>query len=344
VEALFGDLDPAVFDLNAFLPAGGTLATGDGPYSILASLEFVREAQVDDAAGSQVLVGDGSSDDIFVSTQGDDVVIGGLGEDTYEARILGATGVSAIPNGTETLNDLGGVGEVDTVFFEGVRDLGDLMFDRVTLRREGDGRSLEIQYEQYRGIDDLDTEVNETGLLHATGTFELFNQFSLSQSDIYQIEGLQIAAESDNPLEAAVQSYVFGQVSESSSTGDILSASADEDTILIGTVDLIDEFRIMAPTDSAESTEAWIYGMHDGGALDAGDEVIIELNGSASPTLTASDVTTETLAGGGTVQKVSITFDQGDGAGANDAVLALFFADAGNVNSTDLIDRIKFES
>ena len=72
--------------------------------------------------------------------------------------------------------------------------------------------------------------------------------------------------------------------------------------------------------------------------------MIIELNGSASPTLTATDVTTETLADGGTVQKVSITFDQGDGAGVNDAVLDLFFADAGNVNSTDLIDRIKFES
>jgi len=344
VEGLFGSLDPSAYDLNAFLPAGGSLSTGTGTYNVMATLEFVREAQVDDAVGSQVLVGEGTSDDIFVSTQGNDVVIGGLGEDTYETRILGATGGSAIANGTETLNDLGGVGEVDTVFFEGVRDLGDLVFDRVALRREGDGRSLEIQYEQYRGIDDPDTQVDETGLLHATGKVELFNQFSLSQSDIYQIEGLQIAAESDNPLEAAVQSYVFGQVSESSATGDILSASADEDTILIGTEGRTDEFRITAPTDSAESTEAWIYGMHTNGTLDANEEVIIELNGSASPTLTATDVTTETLADGGTVQKVSITFDQGDGAGVNDAVLDLFFADAGNVNSTDLIDRIKFES
>ena len=141
-----------------------------------------------------------------------------------------------------------------------------------------------------------------------------------------------------------MQSYVFGQVSESSATGDILSANADEDTILIGTEGLTDEFRILASTDSSVSTEAWIYGMHDSGALDSGDEVIIELNGSVSPALTAADVTTETLADGGTVQKVSITFDQGDGAGANDAVLDLFFADDGNVDSTLLIDRIKFES
>ena len=96
------------------------------------------------------MIGEGTSDDIFVSTQGDDIVIGGLGEDTYETRILGETGETAIDNGTETLNDLGGVGEVDTVFFEGVRDLGDLVFDRVELRREGDDRSLEIRYEQYR--------------------------------------------------------------------------------------------------------------------------------------------------------------------------------------------------
>ena len=259
-EALFGNLDPADFDLNAFLPAGGTLATGSGDYSILATLEFVREAQVDDAAGSQVVIGEGTSDDIFVSTQGDDIVIGGLGEDTYETRILGETGATAIDNGTETLNDLGGVGEVDTVFFEGVRDLGDLVFDRVELRREGDDRSLEIRYEQYRGIDDEDTVADEVGALHATGTVELFNQFSLSQSDLYAIEGLQIAAETDNPLEAAVQSYVFGEVTESAETGDILSASANQDTILIGTSGKTDDY-VIDMAGATGTTEAWIYGL-----------------------------------------------------------------------------------
>ena len=138
----------------------------------MATLEFVREAQVDDAAGSQVVIGEGTSDDIFVSTQGDDIVIGGLGGGHLRDLILGETG-DLIDNGTETLNDLGGVGEVDTVFFEGVRDLGDLVFDRVELRREGDDRSLEIRYEQYRGIDDEDTVADEVGALHATGTVEL---------------------------------------------------------------------------------------------------------------------------------------------------------------------------
>ena len=331
VEALFGDLDPAAFNLNAFLPAGGTLVTGDGDYSVLATLEFVREAQVDDEAGSQVVIGEGTSDDIFVSTQGDDIVIGGLGEDTYETRILGETGETAIDNGTETLNDLGGVGEVDTVFFEGVRDLGDLVFDRVELRREGDDRSLEIRYEQYRGLDDEDTSVNEIGALHATGTVELFNQFSLSQSDLYAIEGLQIAAETDNPLEAAVQSYVFGRVTESAETGDTLTATAGENTILIGSGGKNDQY-VVDMTGVSEDTEVWIYGMDSVDGVDANDSVTISQQWS---TATQADVV---LAGGETVQKVSMTFD------GSDAVLDLFFADGGNVNSTDLIDRIKFES
>ena len=79
------------------------------------------------------------------------------------------------------------------MFFEGVRDLGDLVFDRVELRRE-EKTGHQIRYEQYRGIDDEDTVADEVGAPHATGAVELFNQFSLSQSDLYAIEGLQIAA------------------------------------------------------------------------------------------------------------------------------------------------------
>ena len=273
------------------------------------------------------MIGEGTSDDIFVSTQGDDIVIGGLGEDTYETRILGETGATAIDNGTETLNDLGGVGEVDTVFFEGVRDLGDLVFDRVELRREGDDRSLEIRYEQYRGIDDEDTAADEVGALHATGTVELFNQFSLSQSDLYAIEGLQIAAETDNPLEAAVQSYVFGEVTESAETGDTLSATANEDTILIGTSGKTDDYVIdMAGAEG--NTEAWIYG------LDAGSDTVT-VTGQTLKTETQEDVV---LANGQTVQKVSATFE------GTDAILDLYFADGGNVNSTDLLNKIQYES
>ena len=232
------------------------------------------------------------------------------------------------------------------IFFEGVRDLGDLDFSRTTIAREGEGRTLEVGYTQYRS-DNPDTGEDESGTLHAYGTVELFNQFSLSQSDLYKVEGLQIAEESVNPLDSAVQSYVFGDVTSSDETGDTLSASANEDTILIGTDGKTDEYRIEAPTDGAE---AWIYGMGDGTSLDANEDVIISLNGATSvngqsiedldKVLDAADVETVTLAGGDAVQKVSITLNQA----GNDAILDLFFADGGNVNSTDLIERIKFES
>jgi hypothetical protein len=317
--ALWGSLDPSTHSLSAILVGGSTITTGQGSYSVDATLEFVRDNQIDDSASTGVLIGGDASDDIFVASQGDDIVIGGLGEDAYETRILqdsgtgdyavvkvsatsggqltlksgstditsthvvdvvdngdntytvltrtpsaglssltssvtmtdnsvvAATAISTvhtgvIGNGTETLNDLGGAAGSDTVLFEGVRDLGDLDFSRTTLAREGTGRTLEVGYEQYRS-DNPDTNTNEAGVFHAFGSVQLFNQFSLSQSDIYKVEGLQIVEESVNPLDAAVKTYLFGDTAElAGETGDVVSAQADEDSILIGTQGVTDEF------------------------------------------------------------------------------------------------------
>jgi hypothetical protein len=326
VAALFGSLDPATHSLNALLVGGDTLSTGAGTYTANATVEFVRDNQIDDAAGDPgVLLGaGGESDDIFVSTDGDDIVMGGLGADVYETRILGASDGRDL--GTETLNDLGGASGSDVIFFEGVRDLGDLDFSRTTLAREGDGRTLEVDFTQYRS-DNPDTDADESGTLHAYGTVELFNQFSLSQSDLYKVEGLQIAEESVNPLDSAVQSYVFGEVTESAETGDTLSATANEDTILIGTGGKTDDYVIdMAGAEG--NTEAWIYG------LDAGSDMVT-VTGQTLKTETQEDVV---LANGQTVQKVSATFE------GTDVILDLYFADGGNVNSTDLLNKIQYES
>ena len=330
VAALFGSLDPATHSLNAFLVGGDTLSTGAGAYTANATVEFVRDNQIDDAAGDPgVLLGaGGESDDIFVSTDGDDIVMGGLGADVYETRILGASDGRDL--GTEILNDLGGASGSDVIFFEGVRDLGDLDFSRTTLAREGDGRTLEVDFTQYRS-DNPDTDADESGTLHAYGAVELFNQFSLSQSDLYKVEGLQIAEESVNPLDSAVQSYVFGDVTESAKTGDTLSASANEDTILIGTGGKNDEY-VVDITGVTGNTEVWIYGMDTAEGVDANDTVTISQQWSSA---TQEDVV---LAGGDTVQKVSMTFD------GTDAILDLYFADGGNVNSTDLLNKIQYES
>ena len=257
-EAMFGSLNQDTHTLDAFLLGDTTIETGGGSYTVAATVEFERTNQIDDAEGDAgVLLGKGGeSDDIFVSTEGDDIVMGGLGADVYETRILGASDGRDL--GTETLNDLGGASGSD-VIFEGVRDLGDLDFSRTTIAREGEGRTLEVGFTQYRS-DNPDTVDDESGTLHAYGTVELFNQFSLSQSDLYKVEGLQIAEEPVNPLDSAVQSYVFGDVTESAGTGDTLSASANEDTILIGTSGKADEY-VVDMTGATGTTEAWIYGL-----------------------------------------------------------------------------------
>jgi len=347
VTALYGS-DVSQFGLVGFIHGGDVRANVAGS-SLTVGLELERLGQVVDSSdevGVYQSVGD--TDDIFVATQGDDVVIGGLGSDTYESRIIASgSGVSTpINNGTETINDFGGVADSDILSFEGVRDLGDLDFDRVTLRREGDGRSMEIDYRQYRGVDDPSTVGDETGSLYAFGTVEVFNQFSTSMGGVYAIEGVSIAEESANPLDAAVHSYLFGSVSASDLSGDLITASAGHDSIMIGSSGKIDQFVIESTSNGSEQQEVWIYGLSDGTAAFDQEDVVISLNGSSSlaGSLLATDVTAQTLAGGASVKKVSLTLDHGDSNATNDSTLDIIFADAGNVDSQSLIDRLKFES
>ena len=46
--ALFGSLDDQTHSLSAFLIGGDTIATGEGPYTASATVEFVRDNQIDD--------------------------------------------------------------------------------------------------------------------------------------------------------------------------------------------------------------------------------------------------------------------------------------------------------
>ena len=83
-------------------------------------------------------------------------------------------------------------------------------------------------------------------------------------------------------------------------------------------------------TGATGTTEAWIYG------LDTDlDQVTVT---GASGFDVSGTVTTHELADGQTIQKVSYE--------GTDAILDLYFADGGNVNSTFLDDgnKIKFES
>jgi hypothetical protein len=53
----------------------------------------------------------------------------------------------------------------------------------------------------------------------------------------------------------------------------------------------------------------------------------------------------KTMADRSTVKQAKVTFNLGDKAtNADDVTLNIFFADAGNVDSTTLLNRIKWES
>ena len=119
---------------------------------------------------------------------------------------------------------------------------------------------------------------------------------------------------------------MFGEVTESAETGDILSASANQDSHpdRYQRKDRRLCHRHGGPTGN---TEAWIYG------LDADlDEITVTGGFDEVP----GTITTHELADGQTIQKVSYE--------GTDAILDLYFADGGNVDSTFLDDKIKFES
>ena len=93
-----------------------------------------------------------------------------------------------------------------------------------------------------------------------------------------------------------------------------------------GTV-LTTELHVIDMAGATGNTEAWIYG------LDADlDEITVTGGFDEVP----GTITTHELADGQTIQKVSYE--------GTDAILDLYFADGGNVDSTFLDDKIKFES
>ena len=429
----FGSLNRSEFNLGAFLDQDKqSYITGnaDGTYSLdtasissfslSSAVQFERVGEIIDTSASEVIAG-ARTGDFFVMSGGNDLMTGGLGSDRYEARITGQTEASAKSNGDVVINELGrtsGGLEEDAVMIEGVSDIADLSFTRTTLAGEGSGDTLKIDYTQVRTVDDVDTVQNEIGSVHASGSISIFNQFSSSQSNLYQVEKLIVADESGDPTTQNLVSntYYFADVegenasgnselvsggaidtedatSGAISGGDHLSAEADVNSIMIGTAGQNDTFEIDAATSSlaqqtassqtiaAVNQEVWIYGMRSGDTLDL-DTIKINLNSGtalSSPetattslsTLTGAAVKTGTLGvildkgtadtsddltinfglsvteitGG---QKISLTYDsdldESDGTTTDNVTMDLFFADAGNIDSTTLINRIQWES
>jgi len=341
----------------------------NGQITIDASVMLERANQTIDLTSSNLVTG-GIEGDIFVlagsdtsAGAGDDLVIGGLGSDRYEIRTLSrdADGNSVhADRGNVVINELGrynGV-EEDSVLFEGVSSIADLTFARTTVAGEGEGQSLQIGYQLE----------NSNGDLAGSGTVELFNQYSLSQSHLYNVENLQIIEEMENTLEAPVSEFSFGQVmGETSDGGDVLAANGADNAILVGTSGKSDEFQI----DLMDvNKDVWLYGVDT--SAETSDQISLQLNSSTALTPISSVGTwegnngsfdIELLLGDGSSlnvnaqisgfnegvsdgMKVSLTIEGDfDGNQQTDvSTLDLFLADAGNVDSTSLLDRIRWES
>ena len=427
----FGSLSREAYNLGAFLDqdaqsyltknADGSYAldTTATDFSLSAAVQFERVGEIVDTSAAEVIAG-ARTGDFFVMTGGDDLMTGGLGSDRYEARITGQTGIKTT-NGDVVINELGrfsGGLEEDAVLIEGVAALSDLSFSRTTLAGEGAGDTLKIDYEQYRKFDDPDTDGDQSGALHATGSISIFNQFSLTQSNLYQVEKLIIAEEGADATNLLSQTYYFSDVMGTTNTGisevvaadgsintsdadngatgvgEIHHAYADTDSVMIGTAGLNDVFEIEAATTASAQTtigdatiasdhqETWIYGMRNNDTLDldlikikldsgtfltapeiGSSSISQALSGSGDTQTGAMDVVfnfgnldasdditinfgiSVTQIAGEPVKKVSLTYDSDfdDATTADEVTMDLFFADAGNIDSTSLLERIRFE-
>jgi hypothetical protein len=175
----------------------------------------------------------------------------------------------------------------------------------------------------------------------------------------------------ENPLSAVVQTYYFGdvqgRVSGTTDGGDIIHAGANQNSLLIGNSGLNDTFRIDAPTTASNQMvsgkrvvndqDVWLYG-----AKDENDSVVIKVGSGSNLSSTAptsaratiedldavtpdTQLFTKNMEDGSEVKYARITFNVGDiTTSIDDVTLNIFFADPGNVDSTTLLNRIKWES
>jgi len=281
--------DSSAFDLFPEI-SESLFSTTQGIIRVSASLMFERDGQIMDLTRNDATVGTRAGDIFYIGGEENgfedenedevddvkDIVVGGRGADLYEVRVEGVTNGTPYNHGTTIVNDLGSRtgAEQDAVLIEGIRSLADIDFARTTVAGEGEDRSLQINYTQRRGVDDLSTSQDETaagGMVHAEGVIEVFNQYTLSQPQ-YRVEKLVIAGEAENPMAAAVKTYYLGvaETPTAGMDGDKLQALAGRYSTLVGNEGKDDEFVIAFPGEVAanvtDTQEVWIYGWKD--ALD----------------------------------------------------------------------------
>jgi hypothetical protein len=348
-------------------------------HPLSATVQYQRVGEIIDTTVPEAVVG-GNAGDIFVMMGGDanqsDVLTGRRGSDRYEMRIHEASTPGAtIDKHNTIISEVGSRAgtDQDVLFIEGVRDFRDLSFARDQIASEAANATLHIDFKQWRGQDDLTTAADELSRTsaHAEGTIDIFNQFSTTQTQ-YRVEKVQIAQESESPeFATAVNTYFLGVSTGAGAAtnnlgadiaaglvGERVVANANVDSILVGIEGKVDEFVINGPTvaDSSvsgvgaasSSEDVWIYGWKDGANVDA-DKVIVKGMGTAAAGFLPSNVTktvSEVFTGDldHAAKKVSFEFNNGTATADDDVTLNIFFADGGNVDSTSILNKIKWES
>ena len=320
---------------------------------------------------SEVLIGSRDDDMVVMSGRGDDVFSGGLGGDLYETRLIGNAGF----RGKSLIADFGSSAketetDTDTILIEGIRNFGDLSFERTSIAAEASRNTLEIDYKQYRDDDVWNTEDVGEGTDHcfAHGQIQIFNQFSISQRNDYSIEALQIGTEFENPLEAAVDTYYLGVASgKAEDSTEIISADNDQlsdadvaannNWLMIGNSGTAEIFEIGTPNSTntgdpnfLHSQKAIIYGFDL-----ALDTIKINMNSTTavhSGTLNIKRIETsdilqdEALSNMLGMDRVNIEIDTDGNLTTTDDITSvdLFFADLGNIDSSSLLEVIHFEN
>ena len=185
----------------------GALLAGSAYSSVLAStaesvtrvgLLRQRLGELIDTAGIADAVVGGRDDDIIVlSGKGSDIkgdiAIGGQGSDLYEVRMVSdlrsATDITAIEHDNITIREMGargGSNNHDGIFIEGVKDI----WSDITLARSSDGKSLEINYEQYT-YNNNGTVTDDDYVQQSQGELNVYKQYDF-KAPYYRVEKLAL--------------------------------------------------------------------------------------------------------------------------------------------------------
>jgi len=228
--------------------------SGEDTVTLFVAVERAAKNQVLGELGKKVMVGlrTGDVDDvtIFRPSNEDEIVLGNVTNDTiaFNRQVFtdAQSGLDADPAdqvfGDDTIVERGGE---DTIFMElGIADLlvGDLNLTRVERGREGDGKSLEIKYQNTQGdgltVDDRDA-LNDVDTI-------IYKQFT-SYDDSFHVEGLEL-------VDPASQTYTTTVYSFADSTARGQEGSVeDENLIFVGQREIISDGQSETTTNVVDN-------------------------------------------------------------------------------------------